>query len=132
MTTELAEKPKTEPMVLVLCDGIAVDTGFNMAPDGLSPSFINFSPGKPSEMPKVYADYLVSQDPTKFSIVKSDKKAAVAEDETETDTNADSPEAKKAAREAIRAAREAAQKKKDDAAAARKAKKEAAKTATAK
>lgn len=78
--TKVAERLAGPEIVLVVCLGIACDTGFGLTPDGFEPSYVSFEPGKASPLAKHYADFLFAQDPTRFEIVKTEKKASLSQD----------------------------------------------------
>lgn len=63
--TNVAEAPKT---VYLKCLGIVQPMGFNLAPDGHAPSYVQFQPGKATPVKKHEADYLIAQDPHRFKI----------------------------------------------------------------
>lgn len=82
--TETEAKPKAVEMVLVGCNGIVEgdSAGFALTPLGFEPTFVEFVNGKPTKMARHYADYLVSQDPTKFFFIVEEKKDAAEENLT--------------------------------------------------
>lgn len=70
--TKTAEVPQT-PKVLVECRGIVTKQGFNAYPPRSAAVYVSFEPGKPTEVDKSVADYLVAQDAHKFVIVEPKK-----------------------------------------------------------
>lgn len=74
--TKIAERPAGPEIVLVVCLGIACEAGFAVNPDGFEQSYAHFQPGVPTPLAKHYADFLIAQDPTRFEIVKTEKKEA--------------------------------------------------------
>lgn len=116
-TTETPEKEAETP-VLVMCLGIACESGFQINADGYEPGYVHFQPGVPKKLRKWEADWLIAQDKSRFEIVKPGKSEKSEEKTTNTTTETASDD--KAAKVKDRAAKAAATR------AANKAAKEAA------
>lgn len=66
-------------IVLVKCLGIACPTGFQLNTPGYEPSYVSFTPGIASPIPEHHADWLIAQDPSRFSVEKPAEKQAEAQ-----------------------------------------------------
>lgn len=87
--------------VAVECLGITGKQGFALSPVGFEPTYVEFEPGRPTQMAQHYADYIVAQDPQRFRLAgKAAKNEGTGGDDKAGDKKPNFAERMKAAKAA--------------------------------